>query len=70
MGAAPPNEESARVNCSHRCPEGNRQMRRVLNQAANVAVKAKRPIFNVVYLWFAKTGRGPFCAACHVRRLC
>jgi hypothetical protein len=26
---------------SHRCPKGNRQMRRVLNQAANAAVKAK-----------------------------
>jgi hypothetical protein len=26
---------------SHRCPKGNRQMRRVLNQAANAAVKAR-----------------------------
>jgi hypothetical protein len=37
------------VNYSHRCPNGNRQMRRVLNQAANAAVKAKGTIFNVVY---------------------
>jgi Transposase IS116/IS110/IS902 family len=49
MGACPGNEESAGVNYSHRCPKGNRQMRRVLNQAANAAVKAKGTIFNVVY---------------------
>jgi transposase len=42
MGASPGNEESAGVNYSHRCPKGNRQMRRVLNQAANAAVKAPR----------------------------
>jgi transposase len=49
MGACPGNEESAGVNHSHRCPKGNRQMRRVLNQAANAAVKAKGTIFAVVY---------------------
>jgi hypothetical protein len=31
------------------CPKGNRQMRRILNQAANAAVKAKGTIFAVVY---------------------
>jgi transposase len=41
MGACPGNEESSGVNDSHRCPKGNRQMRRVLNQPANAAVKAK-----------------------------
>src|SRR5687768_15899325 len=46
MGACPGNEESAGVNYSHRCPKGNRQMRRVLNQAA---VKAKGTIFAIVY---------------------
>ena len=30
MGACPGNEESAGVNDSHRCPKGNRQLRRVL----------------------------------------
>ena len=40
MGACPGTEESAGKNYSHRCPKGNRQMRRVLNQAANAAVKA------------------------------
>jgi transposase len=49
MGACPGHEERAGVNYSHRCPTGNRQMRRVLNQAANAAVKAKGTIFSVVY---------------------
>jgi transposase len=49
MGACPGNEESAGVNYSHRCPKGNRQLRRVLNQAANAAVKAKGTIFAIVY---------------------
>ena len=49
MGACPGNEESAGVNYSHRCPKGDREMRRVLNQAANAAVKAQGSIFAVVY---------------------
>ncbi|MFN2445134.1 MAG: transposase [Vicinamibacterales bacterium] len=49
MGACPGNEESAGINYSHRCPKGNRQMRRVLNQAANAAVKAKGTIFAIAY---------------------
>jgi transposase len=49
MGACPGHEESASVNYSHRCPKGNRQMRRVLNQVANAAVKAKGTIFAIVY---------------------
>jgi hypothetical protein len=44
-GRLPGNEESAGVNYNHRCPKGNRQMRRILNQAANAAVKAKGTIF-------------------------
>ena len=44
------NLDAIRVEAnSHRCPKGNRQMRRVLNQAANAAVKAKGTIFAVVY---------------------
>jgi hypothetical protein len=39
----------AGVNYSHRCPKGNRQMRRVLHQAANAEGKAKGTIFAVVY---------------------
>ena len=49
VGACPGNEESAGVNYSHRSPHGNRQMRRVLNQAANAAVRAKGTIFAIVY---------------------
>lgn len=41
-------QESAGVNDSHRCPNGNRQMRRVLNQTANAAVTAKGTIFAIV----------------------
>jgi transposase len=49
VGACPGDEESAEVNYSHRSPKGNRQMRRVLNQAANAAVKTKGSIFQLVY---------------------
>jgi transposase len=49
VGACPGDEESAGVNYSHRSPKGNRQMRRLLNQAANAAVKAKGSIFQLVY---------------------
>src|SRR5215470_8025554 len=37
VGACPGEEESAGVNYSHRSPNGNRHMRRLLNQAANAA---------------------------------
>src|ERR1700686_304239 len=49
VGACPGDEESAGVNYSHRSPKGNRTMRRILNQAANAAVKAKGTIFEIVY---------------------
>jgi transposase len=49
VGACPGDEESAGVNYSHRSPKGNRNMRRVLNQAANAAAKAKGSIFEIVY---------------------
>src|SRR5437667_2421603 len=35
VGACPGDEESAGMNYSHRSPQGNRHMRRLLNQAAN-----------------------------------
>ena len=41
VGACPGEEESAEVNYSRRSPQGNRHMRRILNQAANAAVKHK-----------------------------
>ncbi len=49
VGACPGHEESAGINHSHRSPNGNRQMRRLLNQAANAAVKTKGSIFELVY---------------------
>jgi hypothetical protein len=49
VGACPGDDESAGVNYSHRSPKGNRHMRRVLNQTANAAVKAKGSIFEIVY---------------------
>ena len=49
VGACPGDEESGGVNKSHRSPDGNRHMRRLLNQAANAAVKAKGSIFEIVY---------------------
>jgi len=49
VGACPGEEESAGVNHSKRSPKGNRQMRRILNQAANAAVKHKGSIFEIVY---------------------
>lgn len=49
FGACPGHDESAGINHSHRAPNGNRQMRRLLNQAAHAAVKAKGSIFQLVY---------------------
>jgi transposase len=49
VGACPGEEESAGVNSSPRSPKGNRHMRRLLNQAANAAVKHKGSIFEIVY---------------------
>lgn len=49
VGACPGKEESAGQNRSRHSPSGNRQMRRVLNQAANAAVKRKGSIFELLY---------------------
>lgn len=49
VGACPGDEESAGVSQSHRSPKGNRQMRRILNQCANAAVKVKGSIFQILY---------------------
>ncbi len=49
VGACPGDDESAGVNYSHRSPKGNRQMRRILNQTANAAVRAKGSIFEIIY---------------------
>jgi len=49
VGACPGDEESAGVSYSHRSPKGNGHMRRLLNQAANAAVKVKGSIFELIY---------------------
>ena len=49
VGACPGDNESAGVSRSHRSPKGNRPMRRILNQAANAAVKCKGSIFEILY---------------------
>ena len=49
VGACPGEEETAGVNHSHRSPKGNRHLRRLLNQAANAAVKHKGSIFELLY---------------------
>ena len=49
VGACPGDEESAGVSYSHRSPKGNRHLRRLLNQAANAAVKVKGSIFEIIY---------------------
>jgi transposase len=49
VGVCPGNEESAGESQSTRSPKGNRQMRRLLNQAAHAAVKVKGSIFGVTF---------------------
>ena len=49
VGACLGEEESAEVNHSRRSPQGNRHMRRILNQAANAAAKLKASIFEILY---------------------
>ena len=49
VGACPGEEDSAGISYSHRSPKGNRQMRRILNQAANAAVKYQGSIFQLLY---------------------
>jgi transposase len=49
IGVCPGREESAEVSRSNRSPKGNRPMRRILNQAANAALKAKGSVFQLLY---------------------
>jgi transposase len=49
VGCCPGREESAEVSKSDRSPKGNRHMRRILNQAANAAIKAKGSVFELLY---------------------
>jgi transposase len=49
VGVCPGNEESAGESKSTRSPKGNRHMRRLLNQAAQNAVKVKGSVFQVTF---------------------
>ncbi len=49
VGACPGEEKTAGVNHRRRSPKGNRPMRRILNQAANAAVKLQGSIFALLY---------------------
>ena len=49
MGVCPGEEESAGDNYSRRSPKGNRQMKGLLNQVANAAVKTKGSVFEFIY---------------------
>ena len=49
VGVCPGNQESAGEQQSTRSPKGNRQMRRLLNQAAQSAVKVKGSIFEITF---------------------
>ncbi|MCL5670224.1 MAG: IS110 family transposase [Acidobacteria bacterium] len=49
VGARPGDNESAGVSHGHRSPKGNRHMRRILNQAANAAVRMKGSLFAILY---------------------
>ena len=49
VGVCPGNQESAGESQSTHSPKGNRQMRRLLNQAAQSAVRVKGSIFEVTF---------------------
>ena len=49
VGTCPGKEESAEQSKSNRSPKGNRPMRRILNQAANAAVKSQGTVFEALY---------------------
>jgi Transposase IS116/IS110/IS902 family./Transposase. len=49
VGVCPGSEESAGESQSTRSPKGNRHMRRLLNQAAQAAVKVKGSIFEMTF---------------------
>ena len=49
VGVCPGNQESAGESQSTRSPKGNRQMRRLLNQAAQSAVRVKGSIFELTF---------------------
>jgi transposase len=49
VGVCPGSDETAGVNYSHRSPQSNRHMRRLLHQVANAGARTKGSIFEIVY---------------------
>ncbi len=49
VGVCPGENQSAGVSSSSRSPKGNRNLRRLLNQAAHAAIKVKGSVFEVVF---------------------
>jgi transposase len=49
VGSCPGEETSAEESTSDHSPKGNRYLRRILNQAANAAIKAKGTVFEAHY---------------------
>ena len=69
-GACSGDKQSAEVSPSRSSPKGNRHMRRILNQRARAAVKAKGSIFAIVYgRWLPRLGHKQTVGAI-AHRLC
>ena len=58
------------MSYGHRSPKGNRQMRRLLNQAANAAVKAKGTLFELLYRRYVPRLGHPQTIGLIAHRLC
>src|SRR5262245_25455070 len=67
---APVKKRALALNYSHRSPKGNRQVRRLLNQAANAAVKTKGSIFELVYRRLVPRLGHPQAIGAIAHRLC
>lgn len=66
MGACPGDIEGAEVSHGHGSPKGNRHMRRILNQAANAAVKHKGSLFEILCRRYVlRLGHNQKCHSSH-----
>jgi transposase len=70
VGVCPGEEVSAGKPHSKRSPKGNRNMRRLLNQAAHAAVKMKGSIFQVVFQRLLRRTNYNQAIWCIAHRLC
>jgi transposase len=70
VGACPGQNQTAGVNASPRSPKGNRHLRRILNQAANAAVKLRGSIFALLYRRYVSREGHKKTIAIIAHRLC